>query len=181
MTNSNALLQSIGAEPGATYTLTFDRLPESLAELKALPQADLSRPWDTAALTVAALCAYPKDREETYAMLDFLRGPRPLSPMEKQFIRDRFMDGKGYIPRSYFEGAVPGNDYTPGQPLTLKLRVDPHGIAEETYLAVYLNSGGADSPRAVRLRCKPSTGQWFLWEQYLLSGIRIPQSQDEWA
>ena len=42
-----------------------------------------------------------------------------------------------------------------------------------------VKSGGADSPRQVVLRSKPSTGQWFLWDQFLLSGIRKPKSQDE--
>lgn len=36
-------------------------------------------------------------------------------------------------------------------------------------------------PRPLKLRNKPSTGQWFLWEQQLLTGIRIPQVADPWA
>jgi hypothetical protein len=53
--------------------------------------------------------------------------------------------------------------------------------AEEGYKKFDVKSGGADSPRQVVLRSKPSTGQWFLWDQFLLSGIRKPKSQDEWA
>jgi hypothetical protein len=33
----------------------------------------------------------------------------------------------------------------------------------------------------VTLRLKPSTGQWFLWDQMLLAGIREPKSKDAWA
>lgn len=163
------------------YRITWNSLPTSLEELKALPEADLKTPEGTAALTVAALNAFPENRDECYRMLDFLRGPRPLSPMDKQFIRDRFMDGKDYIPRSYFEGAVPGNDYTPSQPYTIVLRDNNAPIAEEGYKRLDLSSGGADSPRTVTLRNKPSTGEWFLWDQTLLAGIRVPVSQDEWA
>lgn len=36
-------------------------------------------------------------------------------------------------------------------------------------------------PRPLKLRNKPSTGQWFLWEQQLLTGIRIPEEADPWA
>lgn len=36
-------------------------------------------------------------------------------------------------------------------------------------------------PRPLKLRNKPSTGQWFLWEQQLLTGIRIPVEADPWA
>ena len=95
-------------------------IPRTLEQLKAMPQSALRTPEDTAALTVAALCAYPESPEACYQMLDYLRGPRPLSPMEKQFIRDRFMDGKDYIPRSYFLGASLENGYTPKEPLTVE-------------------------------------------------------------
>lgn len=161
--------------------VTFSALPSTLEELMALPQSALRSPEDAAALTVAALCAYPGDPAACYAMLDYLRGPRPLSPMEKQFIRDRFMDGKDYIPRSYFLGATPQNNYTPAWPFTVELTDSNSPIAEPGYKKFDVRSGGADSPRPILLRNKPSTGQWFLWEQSLLAGIRVPVSQDEWA
>ncbi len=163
------------------YTVTLSSLPATLDALKAMPGADLKRPEDTAALTVAALCAYPANHEACYEMLNYLRGPRPLSPAEKQLIRDRFLDGKDYLPWSYFAGAVPENDYRPTLPLTVHLTDSASPIAEEGYKKLDIRSGGADSPRSVMLRLKPSTGEWFLWEQTLLVGIRIPKSQDVWA
>ena len=163
------------------YQVTFNKLPKTLEEMKALPQATLSKPEDTAALTVAALMVYPENKDECIKMLDYLRGPRPLSPMEQQFIRDRFMDGKGYIPRSYFDGATPDNDYTPAQPFTIFMWDSHAQIAEDGYKILDLQSGGADSKRTVTLRNKPSTGEWFLWEQMLLAGIREPKSADPWA
>ena len=90
---------------------TFEKLPESLSELKALPEAKLDDPYKTAALTVVALCVYAADKNIGIEMLNFLKGPRPLSNMEIQFIDDRLRDGKTYVPFSYFKGAVPGNDY----------------------------------------------------------------------
>lgn len=163
------------------YTITFSKLPETLAELQALPEAGRKHPQDTAALAIAALCLYPRDPEECCRMLDWLRGPRPMSNMEKQFLRDRFMDGKDYIPRSYFTGATPENDYQPAQPLTLVFRDRANQPVEKEYRILEVSSGGADSARAVTLRLKPSTGEWFLWEQMLLAGIRVPKSRDEWA
>lgn len=41
---------------------------------------------------------------------------------------------------------------------------------------LYLTSAGADSPRAVELRLAKD-GKWYLWEQYLLAGIREPESK----
>ena len=29
--------------------------------------------------------------------------------------------------------------------------------------------------------CGKGSGQWFLWEQYLMTGIRVPTSADPWA
>ena len=114
-------------------------------------------------------------------MLNFLRGPRPLSIHEQQFIRDRFMDGKDYLVKSYFKGATPANNYTPDVPYVLEFSDNVAPFAEEGYKRLDIRSGGADSPRQITLRLKPSTGEWFLWEQYILVGIRVPVSQDPWA
>ena len=49
-------------------------------------------------------------------------------------------------------------------------------------LRVFLKTAGADSPRPMKLRQKGSTGEWFLWEySSVLSGIRVPASEDPWA
>lgn len=70
--------------------IRMDKLPKTLDELKAMPQAGLTNPEEVAALTVAVLALYPENPAETEKMLDFLRGPRPLNGMDKQFIKDRF-------------------------------------------------------------------------------------------
>ena len=162
-------------------TFTFEALPNNLTELKALPEASLDDSFKTAALTLCALCVYAEDRENGTEMLNFLRGPRPMSPAELAFLNDRMMDGKSYIPRSFFEGAVPGNDYTPTVPYTVKVISNQYSSLENgNYMKLLLNSGGADSPRSVTLR-KTGGGTWYLWEQNLLVDIRIPTSQDAWA
>ena len=135
-----------------TVTFSFQALPESLAQMQALPEASLDTPFKTAALTVCALCAYGADKNIGLEMLNWLRGPRPLNGQEISFLNDRFRDGKSYIPFSYFVGASPENGYTPRQPFT----------------------------RPIKLRRK-GDGQWFLWEQYLMTGIRIPTSAYPWA
>ena len=53
-------------------------------------------------------------------------------------------------------------------------------LEEDGYETRYLRSGGADSLRPIKFRNKPSTGEWFLWEQLLLAGIREPASKDPW-
>ena len=165
-----------------SWMVQFSALPENLEELKLLPEAGLLQPYHTAALTVAALCAYVKNPAAAILMLDYLKGPQPMSTYDKQFLADR-LRGKDYLPNSFFSGAVPESGYLPVRPLTLIIMETVHSAAQlsEGYMQLYIQSGGADSPRPVKLRQKPSTGQWFLWEQMLLSDIRQPVSCDSWA
>lgn len=159
-------------------TFTFSNLPQNLAQLQAVPEAGLQSPFQTAALTVLALCVYAKDRENGRQMLDFLKGPQPLSPYELQFLADRFRD-KDYVPRSYFAGSTPENDYTPSAPYQITVSDNPYSYQQDGYAVLYLKSGGADSERSVKLRRKGD--QWFLWEQFLLPDIRKPKALDPWA
>ena len=169
------------AEPGSgSYSVTLSRIPASLAELQAMPEASLQRPEHTAALTIAALCVYPINRDGALEMLNYLQGPRGVTPYDKQFLADRFRD-KDYVPRSYFAGATPQNNYEPSEPYTVTVFENPYSRTQDGYLTLQVRSGGADSPRQIKLRLKPSTGQWFLWEQFLLADIRQPVSADPWV
>ena len=159
--------------------ITFYDLPETLEAFKVMAEAKQDTPFGTAALTVLAFCVYPKNKELSLQMLDLLRGPRPLSVMDKQFIADRFRD-KDYVPRSYFEGATPQNDYQPTKPYTLVVSENPYSYQNEGYATLYITSGGADSPRSIQLRLAKD-GKWYLWEQYILADIRQPESENPWA
>ena len=160
-------------------SFSFSALPESLAEMQALPEAALEDPFQTAALTVCALCAYAADKCIGTKMLNWLRAPRPLSPHDLSFLNDRFRDGIN-IPFSYFKGAVPGNDYTPSQPFTLTIEAGLYADANPGYKKLHIRSGGADNPREVILRQK-GDGTWLLWDQFLMVGIRQAKSEDPWA
>lgn len=162
-----------------SVTFSFASLPENLAQLQALPEATLTTPFQAAALTVCALCVYGADREKGKEMLNFLKGPKPLSNYEISFLNDRFRDGT-YVPFSYFQGAVPENDYTPSLPFAITVTAGPYADANPGYKKLHIASGGADNPREIVLRQK-GDGQWLLWEQFLMVGIRQPKSADPWA
>ena len=179
------------------YTETFQELPLSVEEMKKMGLADLSSPSRVAALTVVAalrgrlfchtvcpvgaVLGLQKQKLDTGRdLIDYLRGPRPLTEYEKQFLRDR-LGGKEYVIKSFFQGAVPDNNYTMSKPYTVVVEDAPQVVSEEGYKRFQLRSGGADNPRTITLRNKPSTGEWFLWEQVLLADIRPPKSQDDWA
>jgi hypothetical protein len=163
-----------------TKTYSFPSLPQTLEQLKALPEASLTDCYAVAALTVVALLRYEADPEACFAMLNFLKGPEPLSNLEKQHIQDR-MAGKGYKPRSFFVGATPENNYTPTNPYTIRVASNPYSFDNEGWATLWLKSGGGDNERPVKLRKKPSTGQWFLNEIQYLSDIRLPVAEDKWA
>ena len=96
-------------------TFVFNTLPKTAEELAAMPEAAFTTPFMTAALTMAALCAYDENPSASIAMLNVLRGPQPLSAREAQFLRD-CLKGKPYKPFSYFDGATLQNGYTPNKP-----------------------------------------------------------------
>jgi len=175
-----AVQKVAAAAENTSYTVSFPQLPVNLAQLQAMPEASLQKPEHTAALTVAALCIYPINKEDALEMLNYLQDPRGVTPYDKQFLADRFRD-KDYVPRSYFAGATPQNNYEPSEPLTITVFENPYSRGQDGYLTLHIRSGGADSPRQIKLRHKPSTGQWFLWEQFLLADIRKPVSDDPWA
>ncbi len=155
----------------------FDALPQSAAEV-----APCQTPEETAALAVAALVRYSEDQAAGIEMLNVLRGPKgPLSAQEIQLLKDQLLRDRDYVARSHFNGATPDNNYTPIEPYSVTVADSVHSYDQENYATLYIRSGGADSPRPITLRKKPSTGEWFLWNHVgLLPGIRVPASQDPW-
>jgi len=159
--------------------VVFSSTPETYERFTALPQAAMQTPFDTAAMFVMAMCVYPFDSAEAVKMVNFLKGPQPLSAYDIQFLADR-MRGKDYLPRSFFVGATPSNNYLPSSPYTVVVSENPYSYGEQGYAKLVIQSGGADSPRPIQLR-QAKDGKWYLWEQFLLSDIRPPEDSNPWA
>ncbi len=176
----NNAVSSVGKGTNRSESFTFNTLPTGVAELQSLPEADLSSAFKTTALTLAVLCNYEKDPEATIEMLNFLKGPGEVSGFEKQFIREH-LGAKPYKARSYFEGATPQNSYKPSEPYRITVIENPYSFDNADWATLYVKSGGADNPRPMKLRRKPSTGQWFLVEIQCLADIRVPVEEDPWA
>ena len=162
-------------------TFVFETIPATIDEFKAKAADSFKNPNAVIALAVVALNIYPVDAELAYEMLNVLKGPAPLSAQDKALIKDQLRD-KEYLPRSYFAGATPENNYEPSEPATITVNANPHSNDVEGYYTAYVVSGGADNPRPVTVRLKASTGEWFLHNHTgLLPGIRKPAEQDPWA
>ena len=173
-------VDSIGKGRNRSESFTFEKLPSNLSELQAMPEASLDSAFKTAALTIAVLCRYEQDPKATFEMLDFLKGPGEVSNYEKQFIKER-LNGKFYKSYAFFEGATPANGYKPAQPYKISVMENPYSFDNENWATLWVKSGGADNPAPIKLRQKPSTGQWFLNEIQCLSDIRVPVEEDPWA
>lgn len=177
----NAVKQGVSnAVNNRNEKIVFNSLPDTYEQFVSLPQASMSTPFQTAAMAVLAFCFYPKDKDLCYKMIDFLRGPRPMNSSEKSFIADRFRD-KDYVPRSYFAGATPENDYQPAAPYTVEVRENQYTYSVDGIAKLFIPSGGADDPRPIQLR-KAKDGKWYLWEySSILLGVRQPESSNPWA
>ena len=173
-------VQAVGKGRNRSESFTFSALPANVGELCSLPEASLDSAFKTTALTILALCRYEADPSAALEMLDFLKGPAEVSTYEKQFIQER-LRGKEYKARSFFAGATPDNGYQPTIPYTITVSENPYSFDEENWATLYVTSGGADTPRPIKLRKKPSSGQWFLNDIQCLADIRVPVAEDPWA
>ena len=100
--------------------IRFEKLPKNIDELKLMAQDCFESPFKMAALSVAVFCNYENDVDSTIEMLNYIKGPRELSPYDIQFIRDR-LKGMGYVVRSYIKGSSPDNDYAISAPYEIEV------------------------------------------------------------
>ena len=163
---------------GGRQTVQFSSLPATMDQFTALPQAQLQSPYETAAMFVLTLNSFLQNKDEFTAMVNFLKGPAPLSPRELSLFKTQVTD---YLSRSYFVGATPQNEYTPSQPYSVLISDNPHSYVEQGIVKLFVHCGGADSPRPVKMRLAKD-GRWYLSEySSILLGIRKPESANPWA
>lgn len=157
---------------------TFKVLPKSEENIQALLEyLPLTDRHNTAALFIVSLVQYIENSEAGLAMIDTLKGPQPLSDADKSFIQERLSD-KLYLPKAYFEGAVPENNYVPDEPWVLIIYDDPVA-APEGYSYVNVRTSGAENPRRICMRIKDDNH--YLWEYNgILLSIKLPAEEDPW-
>lgn len=144
--------------------IVLEKLPKTLDEMKSLRQADLSTPFQTASLFVAAISNYAHDPKATYEMISYLKGPGgELTDSDKSWLKNRLSDKK-YFGFAYFKGSTPENNYQPSTPYTIEFSENDYSYSEKNYAKIFIHGVGFDSARPITLRLKPSAGRWFLWE-----------------
>lgn len=156
---SKAVSGAVNNAMHKSKTFVFADYPKNADELKKMPELDFSSPLSTAAFAMLVLLEYDESPENTIEMLNVLKGPQPMNGMDVQFLRDR-IKGRGYIPRSYFEGSSVKNDYTPNVPYKITVSEYAYTYQSEGYAKVQVQSSGADSPRPIELRRRAINGSY---------------------
>lgn len=121
--------------------VVIQKIPGNLQEFEILA-AKGRQPEHICALFLCALALFDRDKDAGVAAMNLLRGPKPMTPYDCQFLRDR-LRGKAYLPLAYFEGATPENGYQPCVPYTLNVLADPRPQdIEPGYMRVFLKTSG---------------------------------------
>ena len=151
-------------------TYVFNEKITNLDQLKQL--VDFTDPFQVSSCVVMCLCNYANSVKDTIEMINYLKGPSPLSNYDIQFLRDRLAN-KPYLMESYIAGSSVENGYTATKPYTIVVRDNPYSYQEDGYITLYISSSGADSDRSLKLIIKDDN--WYLWQNYLMVGIRLPK------
>lgn len=164
--------------------ITYEKIIDSIEEIKRISKEN---EFVVSGLVVHALANYVNDREKALDMIQVLMDEniQPMSNLFKSQIDDRMRQNNkaGYIAKSYFEGAVPENNYTPSIPFAINVETNPYTYQDQGYARMLIKSGGADSNRIITLR-KTKDNRWLLFSDSvmgLLADIRKPESENPWA
>ena len=83
-------------------TYVFNEKITNLDQLKQL--VDFTDPFQVSSCVVMCLCNYANNVKDTIEMINYLKGPSPLSNYDIQFLRDRLAN-KPYLMESYIAGS----------------------------------------------------------------------------
>lgn len=168
--------------------IQIDALPKSIDEFVALRSQIADTPEGGAAMMVVALLACAEDEQLGQQCLTVAvdrgrlqEGPKgykgwQLRNTDLQRIQ-RQLSGRAYLPKSYIQGATPGNGYQLSDPpYTLNFSGNPYsGDASTGTYKTFVASSGADSPRPVTLK-RNDKGIWKASEwSSLIVGVRAPE------
>ena len=185
-----------------TRTYKFTRLPATLDEIKAIPRTDQFGP---VAAAICAIATYDKDANPMtntnyadhpiFEMMDFLNGPNiEINNVAKSGIYDALRTTLSYGRYAYFEGASPGNAYTPATPYTFTLVESPYYIPEKASTVAHPNGEperrmilisftGDDAQRYVDTYYSGKDNCWYTWDnswQHLVASMKAVDTSGGW-
>ena len=183
------------------HTFTFSTVPTCYEDII---QYKLDSPYKTMALMIMAFRTWtPDNRNDCLQMMDYLTNTnadsgktdangRKLSRKFSEyqfwidFVRDRMTqnDKYRYIGNAYLDGAMPSNDYTPTEPLTVTVRESVYNPYKDsdghetdpTLYQVLTTIPGADNDR-YSIFYQDQRGDWRVFSDFwkgLLTDIKTP-------
>ena len=117
-------------------------IPRKPKELCEMPEFEMKCPFVRAALTILALRQYSFSPDDSIEMLELLAGPGSFSVSDLSLLRKK-LDGREYIPFSFFANATPENAYDPSLPLTISVKDTAFSYKKDGYATLYVQSSGA--------------------------------------
>lgn len=174
--------------------ISFDKVPESLEELKAIDRTGENGRFLTFALLICAFKTWRPDDENTCEtmMKELLDSPAvkdSYTNFTKQFVKDRMLQNEKYkyIADAYFDGADNTNGYVPAKPLTITVKEFPYLPQTSTIYGTKLmvdklvsEFKGADTSRNISVYQDPNDKKWYVFsDSYkgLLADIKAPVRQ----
>jgi hypothetical protein len=162
-------------------------LPETVEDFVAMRDHVATTPQGGAAMMVVALLIYADHEDVGLQCLTvavdrdrLTSGPKgykgwQLRNADLQRLK-RQLVGKGYLPRSYVKGAVPGNGYQlSSPPYSIECSDNPHsGNVDSGTYKVFVATSGASNPRPITVK-QNDKGIWKASEwSSLIVGIVAP-------
>ena len=171
-------------------TIQINALPQSIEEFVALRNQIADTPEGGAAIMVVALLAYAEDEQLGQQCLTVAVDRERLQEGTKGYkgwqLRNtdlqrigRQLSGRAYLPKSYIQGATPGNGYQlPAPPYVLDFSGNPYsGDASTGTYKTFVASSGADSPRPITMK-RNDKGIWKASEwSSLVVGVKAPEPE----
>lgn len=193
------------------YTFTFSTIPTCYEDIV---QYKLDSPYKAMALLILAYRTWtPENKTDCMEMMDYLtntnssygntvdsQGHKTSQKASTynpwiQFVTDRMRDKYQYIGNAYCDGAMPSNDYTPSEPLSITVRqsvydpytgqssssdkVDP---SDPTLYQVLTTIPGADNDRYA-IFYQDQRGDYRVFSDFwkgLLANVKTPSSDIPW-
>ncbi|MCP4443456.1 MAG: hypothetical protein GY810_31520 [Aureispira sp.] len=174
----------------AQKTIKIDKMPSTIEDFLTLRNEISKTPEGGAALFVAAMHMYTKDKtignnaftiaSDRSLLKETGEGHKGFAPAGNMasMIKNYFAP-KPYLAASYFAGTSPKNGYQlPSAPYKVVLTRNTYSTQPNGDIKVFVKCSGADSPRPVTLR-KNNRGIWKVINySSLFVGIRKPAVDD---
>lgn len=171
------------------FPITLDTLPSNISEFEAMRDKIATTPEGGVLTLIVALKMYNENQPEGIKALivavdqgllskrdgsDSYKG-YAISNATISLVKSQ-LGNYPYVINSYFPGATPENNYTPGSaPFSFELTANKYsGSVASGKIKLFIKSSGADSARPVTLK-KNNKGIWKAHEfSSIVVGIRKP-------